>query len=49
MELFKIFTLLVIVFIFSGFLHFVIELWQVLPLKEEKSVPVYITKEIKED
>jgi len=48
MELFKIFILLVTIFIFSSILHLIIELWQVLPLKEEKSIPVYITKEIKE-
>lgn len=48
-ETFKIFILLVTIFIFSGLLHLIIELWQLSPLKEEKSVPVYITKEIKED
>ena len=46
MELFKIFILLITVFIFSSFLHLTIELWQLLPLKEEKSTPIYITKEI---
>jgi len=49
MELFKIFILLVIIFTSSSLLHLIIELWQLSPLKEEKSVPIYITKEIKED
>jgi len=49
MEFFRIFIFLIIIFIFSSLLHLIIELWQLSPLKEEKSIPVYITKEIKED
>ena len=48
MRIFNFFLFLGFLFICCGFLHFIIELWQALPLKEEKSTPVYITKEIKE-
>lgn len=33
----------------SKILNIGINLWQSLPLEEEKSTPIYITKEIKED
>jgi hypothetical protein len=49
MEIFKLFILFFMVFNFSYILHMVIEIWQNTPLKEEKSTPIYITKEIQED
>ena len=49
MEIFKLFILFFVVFNFSYILHIGIEMWQNMPLEEEKSTPVYITKEIQED
>lgn len=49
MEILNILILFLIVFYFSKLIDFGVELWQVLPIKEEASVPIYITKEIKCD
>jgi len=48
-EAFNILICFLIIFYLSKLLDFSIKLWQVLPIKEEKSVPIYITKEIKYD
>lgn len=48
-EIFKILFLLFIVLNVSVIVDMGVHLWQDTPLKEEKSTPVYITKEIKED
>lgn len=42
----KVFTVIALVFLFSCLAHLTLTLWQVLPIKEEKSTPIYITKEI---
>ena len=49
MEILRIFILLVIVLNISVIVNMGIHLWQDTPLKEEKSTPIYITKEIKEN
>ena len=49
MEILNILILFLIVFYLSKLLDFSIKLWQVLPIKEEASTPIYITKEIKYD
>lgn len=33
--------------VFSTYIHLAISLWQLLPIKEERSTPLYITKEIR--
>lgn len=45
----EILFLFVIILNISVILDIGVQLWQSTPLEEEKSVPVYITKEIKED
>lgn len=49
MEILNILILFLIVFYLSKLIDFGVELWQALPIKEEKSIPIYITKEIKCD
>lgn len=49
MEILKIFILFAIVLNISIIVNMGVHLWQSAPLEEEKSTPVYITKEIKED
>ena len=49
MEILNILILFLIVFYLSKLLNFSIKLWQDLPIKEEASTPIYITKEIKCD
>ena len=49
MDFLKIFITLIVVFNFSFIMHLIIEIWQFMPVKEEKSTPIYITKEIKEN
>ena len=46
MFILKAFTVIALVFLFSCLSHFILTLWQALPIEEEKSTPVYITKEI---
>ena len=48
-EIFNIILILAIVFISSHVIDGYILIWQNMPLKEEKSAPIYIVKEIKED
>ena len=43
----KIICCLGIVLYVSIIIHFIIEIWQEFPLKEESSTPLYITKELK--
>ena len=45
----EILFLFVIILNISVILDIGVQLWQSTPLEEEKSTPVYITKEIKED
>lgn len=45
----EIFILFIIVLNISVIVNMGVHLWQSTPLEEEKSTPVYITKEIKED
>jgi len=45
----EIFILFIIVLNISIIINMGVYLWQNTPLEEEKSTPVYITKEIKED
>jgi len=49
MEFSKFFILLFIILNISFIIDMGICLWQSTPLEEEKSTPVYIVKEIKED
>ena len=49
LEIFNIIVILTAVFFFSLAMNDFILDWQSKPLKEEKSIPIYITKEIKED
>jgi hypothetical protein len=49
MEILRIFILFVIVLNIGVIANMGIHLWQSTPLKEEKSTPIYITKEIKEN
>lgn len=37
---------LVVVFYISHIINFGVKVWQVLPIEEEKSTPIYITKDI---
>jgi len=46
MEILNILILFLIVFYLSKLLDFGIKLWQALPIKEEPSTPIYITKEL---
>lgn len=45
-ELARLFAVICGVFLFSCLAHLTLTLWQALPIEEEKSTPVYITKEI---
>lgn len=45
----KIIICIITAFYCSKILNIGINLWQSLPLKEEKSTPIYIVKEIKEN
>jgi len=45
----EIFILFIIVLNISVIVNMGVHLWQSTPLEEEKSTPVYITKEIKEN
>lgn len=47
-EICRIITVLILTFFISIGLNTLIIKWQNTPVKEEKSVPIYITKEIKE-
>ena len=49
MELLEIFILFIIILNISVIVDLGVHLWQDTPLKEEKSTPIYITKEIKEN
>ena len=49
MEILRIFILFIIVLNIGVIVNMGVHLWQSTPLKEEKSVPVYITKKIKEN
>lgn len=42
----KIFITFTVVFNFSFIMHLIIEIWQDMPIKEERSTPIYITKVI---
>jgi len=47
-ECMRIFGVLVAVGFFSICAHIALSLWQVFPINEEPSTPIYITKAIKE-
>ena len=49
MEILRILILFVIVLNVGVIVNMGVNLWQDTPLEEEKSTPVYITKEIKEN
>ena len=49
MEILRILILFVIVLNIGVIVNMGVNLWQDTPLEEEKSTPVYITKEIKEN
>lgn len=49
MEILNILILFLIVCYLSKLLDLSIKLWQLLPIEEESSTPIYITKEIKEN
>ena len=49
MEILRIFILFIIVLNIGVIVNMGVYLWQSTPLKEEKSTPIYITKEIKEN
>lgn len=49
MEILRIFILFVIVLNIGVIVNMGVNLWQDTPLEEEKSTPIYITKEIKEN
>lgn len=42
----KILACFIIVFYLSKIIDFSAKIWQALPIKEERSTPIYITKEI---
>lgn len=46
MEIFDILICFLTVFYIANIVHIGIEMWQVLPIKEERSTPIYITKVI---
>lgn len=46
MEILSILILFLIVFYFSKLMDIGIKLWQILPIREESSTPIYITKEL---
>lgn len=37
---------IIIVYCLAKFINYVVALWQALPIKEEKSIPLYIKKEL---
>lgn len=45
-ELARLFAVICGVIFFSICVHLALSLWQVFPIEEEKSTPVYITKEL---
>lgn len=45
-ESMRIFGVIVAVVFFSICAHLALSLWQAFPIKEEKSTPIYITKEL---
>ena len=46
MEILYIILCLFVVFLIGKYINIAVELWQVLPIKEEKSTPIYLTKVI---
>lgn len=46
MEFFNILICYLTVFYLSKIIDFSVKIWQALPIKEERSTPIYITKEI---
>lgn len=46
MEILNILILFLIVFYLSKLINLGVKLWQALPIKEEPSTPLYISKEI---
>lgn len=42
----KILICLIVVFYISHIINFGVKVWQALPIEEERSTPIYITKEI---
>lgn len=46
MEILNILILFLIVFYLSKLINLGIKLWQALPIKEEPSTPLYISKEL---
>ena len=49
MEILRIFILFIIITNISVIINMGVHFWQSMPLEEEKSTPVYITKKIKEN
>lgn len=45
-ELARIIIVICCVIFFSACVHLTLSLWQIFPIKEEKSAPIYITKEL---
>ena len=45
-EFARIIIVICCVIFFSACVHLALSLWQVFPIEEEKSTPVYITKEL---
>lgn len=45
-EFMRIFATFTVVCFFSIFAHIALCLWQIFPIEEEKSAPIYITKEL---
>ena len=46
MEILYIILCLFAVFFIGNYINTAVELWQALPIKEEKSTPIYLTKVI---
>lgn len=46
MEIFKIILCCLWVFYFAKIINFIVKIWQAMPIKEERSTPIYITKVI---
>ena len=46
MEIFKIILCCLLVFYFAKIINFIVKIWQAIPVKEERSTPIYITKVI---
>lgn len=49
MTFFKIFLCIAITYFTGITVNYIVDKWQTLPIKEEASTPIYITKEIKFD